>query len=131
MQANDWPAPAFSFRVRFGRKQIAFARLSGIEAAIDPAESVVRHGPVLLSRGIFRGDFTLWRWFEAAVADPEKRETVTVDLLDAEGKPMRRWTLRGARPVRIFGPDLDALANEAAIETIEIAYESISVSSGG
>jgi phage tail-like protein len=131
MQAGDWPAPAFSFRVRFGSKQVSFAQVTGIEAAVDAPAGAVRYGNVLLSRGIFRDDFTLWRWFEASVRDPVKRQTVIIDLLDGGGKPMRRWALQGARPVRVFGPDLNAMANAVAIETIEIAYDSIVVSSGG
>ena len=131
MQAGDWPAPAFSFRVRFGGKQVSFAQVTGIEAAVDVAGGAVRYGNVLLSRGIFRDDFTLWRWFEASARDPVTRQTVTIDLIDAGGKPMRRWTLQGARPVRVLGPDLDATANAAAIETIEIACDAIVVSSGG
>jgi len=131
MQAGDWPAPAFSFRVRFGDEQVSFAQVTGIEAAVDVGGSAVRYGNVLLSRGIFRDDFILWRWFEASARDPETRRTVTIDLIDEGGNPMRRWTMEGARPVRVFGPDLNATANAVAIETIEVACESIVVSGGG
>ena len=127
---GGWPAPAFSFRVRLGRKQVSFAQVTGIEAALDASGEGVRHGLVQLSRGIFPGDLTLWRWFEAYAHDPAARETVTIDLLDAGGKPMRRWTLRGARPVRVFGPELNATANAAAVETVEVACDAIEVSSG-
>lgn len=131
MSGDDgWPAPAFSFRVKLGRKQVSFASATGIEVAIDGSGEGVRCGNLALSRGVFAGDLTLWRWFEGFARDPAMRETVTIDLLDAGGKPMRRWTLRGARPMRIVGPDLNATANAAAIETIEIACDTILVSTG-
>ena len=127
---GGWPAPAFSFRVKLGRRQVSFASVTGIEAAFDGAGEGVRHGRVVLSRGIFPGDLTLWRWFEAFARDSAMRDTVTIDLLDASGQPMRRWTLRGARPVRVFGPELNATANAAAIEAVEVACDAIEVSSG-
>ena len=121
---NDaWPVPAFHFRVKLGRRQVAFAEVTGIEAVIGAPE-----GRVTMRRGIFKGDLTLWRWFEQCAAKPERRSTVTIELLDADGEPVRRWTLREARPVRIAGPDLCSTANAVAMETLEVAFATIQVS---
>ena len=52
--------------------------------------------------------------------------TVTIALLEgARGKPAGIWQLTGARAIHWSGPDFDALADEIAMEELEIAYESI------
>jgi phage tail-like protein len=50
---------------------------------------------------------------------------VIIKLLDEAGKPTMTWTLNNAWPTKIQGTDLKADANEAAIETIELAYETL------
>lgn len=56
-----------------------------------------------------------------------KRSTVTISLLDEEGKPAMVWTLTNAWPTKITGTDLKAGANEAAIKTLEIAHEGLTI----
>ncbi len=120
-----WPSPAFRFRVNLGDDALGLVRVSGLEAVADPPS-----GRVLLSRGVFGGELTLWRWFEECSADPEATRTITIDLLDADGAISRRWWLDGARAVRISGPELDATVSAAAIETLEVACARISASVG-
>jgi len=40
------------------------------------------------------------------------------------------WTLNNAWPTKIQGTDLKADGNEAAIETIELAFETIVIANG-
>lgn len=122
---GPWPSPAFRCRVNLGDDALGLVRVSGLEAVADPPS-----GRVQLSRGVFGGELTLWRWFEECCADPEATRTITIDLLDADGTISRRWWLDGARAVRMTGPELDATANAAAIETLEVVCARISTSVG-
>jgi phage tail-like protein len=47
--------------------------------------------------------------------------------LDAQRVPIRRWKLAGAWPARLSGPELSSTANAVAYESLEIAFDSMSV----
>ncbi len=53
-----------------------------------------------------------------------------MSLLDETGAPQYRWTLNNAFPVKVTGTDLKSDGNEVAVESIEIAYETMTVSAG-
>ena len=56
--------------------------------------------------------------------------TVLLDRLSAKieaGAPTMVWTLANAWPTKITGTDLKSDGNEAAIETIEISHEGITI----
>ena len=56
------------------------------------------------------------------------RSTVVVNLLDETGAPRMIWTLNNAFPTKLTGTDLKSDGNEVAVESIEIAYETMAVS---
>jgi phage tail-like protein len=53
------------------------------------------------------------------------RRNLSVVLIDEEGNEAARWNFINAWPNRYKGPDLNAKGNEIAIETMEIAFESM------
>ncbi len=53
------------------------------------------------------------------------RKNLSVILLDEEGNEVARWQFTNAWPCRYKGPDLNAKGNEIAVETLEIAFESM------
>jgi phage tail-like protein len=55
------------------------------------------------------------------------KRTVSIILFDEQGQEKVRWDLLGAIPVKWVGPDLKAMGNEVAIETLEIAHEGFEV----
>ena len=57
--------------------------------------------------------------------------TVTISLLDEEGKATMVWKLANAWPTKISGTDLKADGNEVAVETLEIAHEGLTIENGG
>jgi Putative phage tail protein (DUF2377). len=59
---------------------------------------------------------------------PERRD-LTVRLLNEEHNPVYVWKLRNAFPVRYSGPHFNSMRSEAAIETLEIAYDGMDVQS--
>lgn len=56
-----------------------------------------------------------------------ERVTVTISLVDKAGAPVQTWTLKNVWPTRIT-TDMKSEGNEVAIETLEMAYEGITVS---
>lgn len=80
---------------------------------------------VTLSRGVI-GDLSLHEWISAALAGQPTARTVVVSLVSEDRADIaQRWVLRGAVPVRLDGPALDALANEIAVEALVLAVEAI------
>jgi phage tail-like protein len=122
----------------------SFTEVSGLEASIDvidyragnSAENAVQKLPglnkfsnVTLKRGMTQ-DQSLWNWMQTALSGTVQRTSVSIVLLDQDRNPAWRWNLTNAWPCKWTGPVLNAQSNDVAIETLEIACEGLSVSSG-
>jgi phage tail-like protein len=137
--------PKFYFSVRFGDvdKAAKFQDMSGLDSAGKPIE--YRHGNspvfypikmpglgrvhnVTMRKGVFVGDVKFWAWYNAIAMNTIKRGPVVINLLDETGTPTMAWTLNNAFPTKITGTDLQAEGNDVAIESLELAYETIEVS---
>ena len=55
------------------------------------------------------------------------RREVTISLLGEEHQPLITWTLQNAWPSKIQSTDLNAFANEIAIETMVLVHEGLSI----
>jgi phage tail-like protein len=84
----------------------------------------VEYGPLVLRRG-FAGDATLFQWWQAVAHGTLDRRSVSVVLLDEQRQEVARWNLRRAWPTKYASPSLNALGNEVAVETLELAHEGI------
>ncbi|MEL6658275.1 MAG: phage tail protein [Bacteroidota bacterium] len=137
-----WPMPQFYFKVTWGNTTISFSEVSGLDteaqiidyqhgdSKVHPAikmPSIKKVGNVTMKRGVFVGDNTYQDWFKQIKLNTiEKgRETVTVQLLNENGKPAMTWVLNNAWPTKITSTDLKSDGNEVAIDTIEIAFETM------
>ena len=58
------------------------------------------------------------------------RTMVVIQLLDEKGNPTMTWTLNNAWPTKITAPTLKSDGNEIAIESIEVAYETLTIANG-
>jgi phage tail-like protein len=132
------PFKNYSFLVEIdGISSSAFKSVSGLAAEAevieyregsDPISSSrklpgrVRYPNVRLSRGLTTSR-DLWDWWETVVNGTVERRNVAITLLDDSRTPVLRWLLRDAWVAKFDAPELDASANEVAIETLELAHE--------
>jgi len=81
-----------------------------------------------MRKGIFVNDNKFFTWLNEIKLNTIKRQSIIVKLLDETGAPKMTWTLNNAWPTKVTGTDLKSEGNEVAIESIEIAYETMTVS---
>lgn len=83
-------------------------------------------GNVVLRRGIDL-ELALWEWFRATRDGDLDRRNVTIVLLDAERRDVRRWRVERAWPVAYAFSPLHGLGNEVVVESLELACERVDV----
>lgn len=141
---NVWPMPKFRFAVDWGTiaKSIGFQEVSGLEAETQFIEyrasnskelrtvempGIAKYGNVTLKKGIFVNDNAFWNWYNQIKMNTIKRELVTIKLLDEKGDVTMSWTLTNAWPTKVTGTDLKSDGNEVAVESVEVAYETLTI----
>lgn len=142
-QNNIWPLPKFYFSVQIGGNNTSFQEVTGLDTESRPIE--YRHGDspsfypikmpglgkvgnVTMRKGIFVNDSALWNWFNQIKLNTIARQTVVINLLDETGAPKMVWTLNNAWPTKVTGTDLKSEGNEVAVESVEVAYETLVIS---
>ena len=142
-QDNVWPLPKFYFSVQLGADtSVSFQEVTGLETETKPIEyrhgnspvfypikmpGLGRVGNVTLRKGIFVNDQRFWTWYNEIKLNTIARRTVVVSLLDETGAPKMVWTLNNAWPTKMTGTDLKSEGNEVAVESIEVAFETLTV----
>jgi len=82
-------------------------------------------GNVTMRKGIFASDQKFRQWFSGITMNTIARRSVVINLLDETGAPKMVWTLHNAWPIKITGADLKSTGDEVAVETLELAFESL------
>lgn len=138
-----WPLPKFYFSVTGIPGTPVFQEVTGLKTEVQVIEyragnsktfapikmpGLAKVGNVTMKKGIFVTDKNLWSWFSSISMNTIARSTVVVNLNDETGTPRMSWTLNNAFPVKLTGTDLKSDGNEVAVESIEIAYETMTVS---
>jgi phage tail-like protein len=137
-----WPLPKFYFLVKWGDQQLSFREVSGLTIETTPIEyragdskefsvikmpGLIKSGNVTMKKGVFKSDNKFWDWFNQIKLNTIERKAVTISLLDEGGNPTMTWTLKNAFPIKISGTDLKSDGNEAAIESIDVAHEGLTI----
>lgn len=91
----------------------------------------VTYGQLTLKRGMTT-NLDLWKWFKAAAGgEPNGRGTVAqgaVVMRDASNTPRLRFELTDCLPIKIKAPSFAAKDGSVAVEEMQIAYRSFTVS---
>lgn len=137
-----------------GGTMAAFSEVTGVEATVDVVEfrqgnahslapvkipGLVKHGNITLKMGYTIGN-GFKKWIQECVSETRgamPRKTVTIELLDIRDKSPDStyetiqgnitWILKEAWVTKYSGPDLNASTSEVAIETVELAYEELTI----
>ncbi|WP_299672913.1 phage tail protein [uncultured Roseobacter sp.] len=141
----DFDLPvAFHFSVSFtgagpSISDAAFQEVSGLESSIE-VEPLVEGGEnrfihqlpkpakrnnIVLKRGLTENSSGLVKWCKATLegdfAKKIEPKNLVISLLDEEANPVASWSVGNAYPVKWSVGGFDAMKNELAIETIELA----------
>jgi phage tail-like protein len=136
MPAREDPHTGYNFLVEIdGLAVAAFTECFGLTSETDVIEyregadfqirlipGLTRYTPITLKRGITI-DRSLWEWRKRIVDGQIDRRSGNIVLLDAERRPIARWTFREGWPSKWQGPHFDAQSSDVAIEALEIVHE--------
>lgn len=146
---KEYPLPVYNYRVTIADDSeapaVSFTEVSGLTLEHEPV--TYRHGlsfvmgstfipgmrqpvRITLRKGIVRGNDFLHHWIDKTYNDPfsdRRKRDILIDLCDEAGVAVVRWTVRKALPVKLEAPGFDANGNDAAIETMELIADALTV----
>ena len=133
-----WPLPSFYFKISITNVgDMSCSEVSGLEMEYDIIEyragdspkmpGLRKAGEVTLKKGIFKDDKAMWDWINKVKLNTIQRETVTINLLDESGSPVKTWEVVNAWPKKITVEGFKADGNTAAIETLVLAHEGVNI----
>ncbi|CRI67464.1 conserved hypothetical protein [Thiocapsa sp. KS1] len=99
-------------------------REGGGAPAVRKLAGRVSYGDVTLRWGL-TDSRELWDWLMTAVNGTVVRRHLSVILVQPNGQEVTRWNLTDAWPKQWRGAHLDAMKNEAAIESLSLACEGV------
>lgn len=135
-----YPLPKFHFLVDWAGARIGFTEVTGLTIETEVIEYREGNSPeynkikmpglrkfsnITMKRGVFAGDNDYYLWFDKVKLNTHERRDLTISLLNENHDPVVVWKVKSAWPVKIQSPDLKSDANEAAIESIEVAHEGL------
>jgi phage tail-like protein len=95
-------------------------------ATVRKLPGLRKYGNITLKRG-YTQNHELWEWRKTTIDGVTQRKQGAVILRDEAGQPALRWEFREGWISKYEGPALKATANEAAMESIEIAVEDVAL----
>jgi phage tail-like protein len=135
---ND-PLAAFRFAIELDGLPVAgFSECSGLQMEIEvkdynegglnshvhrfPGRS--KQGSLTLKRGIVDRD--LWTWYYDLTQGQVQLRGGSITVKDPSGgTDVMVWEFTDAFPNKWIGPDLNASQNNVAVETLELAYQTL------
>lgn len=136
-----YPYHKYNFKVEITDKgELGFSEVSGGEMSMEPIEyregqftnssaiksqGIVKYSNVTLKYGL-TDNKELYEWFNSAQTQTIEPKEVKIILLGDDHKEEKTsWTLTNAFPIKIALSDFNATGNEPAIESVELACDSI------
>jgi phage tail-like protein len=148
---RNYPYSAFNFQVNWGQTPGpdtllgGFSDVSGLNTEIHVSEyrvgnealnhvrkvpGLYKQGDVTLKRGVVNSmDF--YKWIsDVRTNGTDGQKTVTVTLFDESQKPVQKWVLYNAIPMKYTGPTLAATKGDLAVEEIVLSVENFEIRPG-
>lgn len=141
----NYPIPKFHFQVEWGGTRIGFTEVTGLTIENEVIEyregsspeynktkmpGLHKFGNITLKRGTFANDNEYFNWLNTVKLNTIERRDLTISLLNENHEPVVVYKVKQAWPVKIQSPDMKSDANEAAIESIELAHEGLVIQNG-
>lgn len=147
MSEYQQPLLTYNYRVEIEGLLVAgFSEVSGLEQELEVEEykesgvdfihkfpNGIKYTNIVLKRGM-TDSTTLRDWFTKVLdsvtygkAIP-KEASVYISLMNSLGEEKVRYHLKSVYPIKWTGPQLNANANEVAIEILELVHEGFVVS---
>ncbi len=136
------PYAQFNFIIELGVLAVGgFTEVSGINSESDIIEyregtdkhltvrklpGLLKSGNITLKRG-YTQNVELWNWRKSVLDRETIRLNGSIVLRNEAGDEVMRWNFVDGWPSKYEGPALNAKTNEAAIETIEIVHEGLTL----
>lgn len=140
--AANYPVSAFHFQVEWGGTRIGFTEVSGLSVELQTIDyregssleyqatkmpGIPQYSNITLKRGIYKSDNEFFQWLNTVKLNNIERRDLTISLLNESHEPVTTWKVKEAFPTKVEGPTLNATGNEAAIESIELAHEGLTI----
>lgn len=140
--ANTWPLVKFQFSVKIGSDELFFQEVTGLSSETQVIEyragnsqaystvkmpGIKKFGNITLKKGQFKDDKKMWIMYNAIKMNTIERVTVVISLLDEANAVAMSWNLTNAFPCKMTVTDMKSDANEAAVETMELAHEGLTI----
>lgn len=145
---NSYPLPVYNYRVEVGDTTVAFSEVSGLSIAYgntvykeSPTESGAP-GPrkmimptqlvdptITLQKGLVPAVSlpALYAWIATTRTNQIEKKDIYVRLCDEQGTPVISWKVHNAFPTKLDAPTFTASSEEAAVETMELIADFITV----
>ena len=144
---NEYPLPVYNYRVEIGSEAIAFSEVSGLPIGYEVGtykESPVskQAGPrtlhfpsqrsdvnITLKKGLIKSVSmkNLYGWMQTVQVNQVEKRDVFIRLCDEKGDAVISWKVMNAFPTKLTAPTFDAKSNDAAIETLELRADLITM----
>lgn len=100
----------------------------GLNNAVHQIPGRVKGGKITLKHGVTTSDeLLLWYMGVAQGQIAASRRDLSVVMYNSQAEKVLCWNFIGAFPIKWTGPNFASGESQAAIETLELAYQSMSV----
>lgn len=145
---NAYPLPAYNYRVEINGEAVAFSEVSGLSISHETVtykESPTAGGApgprmmlvpgqrepakITLKKGIVRTVSLkhLYGWIRTIAINQVEKKDIFIRLCDEKGEPVISWKVTNAFPTKLDAPTFDAKSNDAAIESMELSGDFVSI----
>src|SRR5580704_11107668 len=140
VQRSD-PYPAFNYLIEIsGVTAGGFSEVSGLDAEVQPIDyrngdedfvprklpGIKKFPNIVLKRGII-GNLDLFKWLNTAMTGDVSRQNGAIILRDEQRNEVMRWKFTRGWACKLSGPALKGDGNAIAVESLEIAHESLEI----
>lgn len=145
---SRYPLPVYNYRVEIGSEAVAFSEVSGLTISYETTEykesptAGGAPGPrimqmpaqrilptITLKKGVVPKISVkyLYDWIKTVQINQIEKKDVFVRLCDEKGEVVISWKVGNAFPVKLDAPSFDAKSNDAAIESMELKADFVTL----